>query len=122
METTKNIQSIEAHPLAMELMEALKEVAQYDCAIAAQEEHLGYCSATLTLNVLEAKGADGKPAYSNDTARKAAAELAVGSDDVCKDVIEGLLHDRLKRSEALARVEAIKLAGRLAVATLEAAK
>lgn len=103
--------ALKALPIA--LHEALQDAAALDARIIATERRFAARCATLTAEVVERRGEDGKPLAGNDTARKALIEQETAQDEECRRLVKEL--DVLKRRKgmALADAEVLRLAARI---------
>jgi uncharacterized membrane protein len=112
-----------------ELIAQIAEAPLYICAAAMQylyavearhaaERSLALMKARLEVEVSGERGDDGKPVYSNETARKAVVEemLAVEGADVVKEAEEAKSQER--RREIDAQLERDKLRALEAIARL----
>lgn len=102
-------------PALAEMLEAhLRAAATATRAIAELTASYEVIEARKALEIAAAVNEDGKPAYSNETARKAALVLALADDPEALGIEDDLHNTRIDRDEAKAVAAALKALVRLA--------
>lgn len=103
------------HPMAESLRSSLYEATDAMLGIEGAERGLKLAEARVACDVLEATNGDGKPLYSNETARKVAIEAAQAIDEDCGAYRASVAEHRRARAYAEADAEALRYTMRLAI-------